>query len=335
MLTKKEIIDIIEEEMPSEVYHPTKAAKRGVIHFSPSQEERLLSSNSFCEENLISQEAPYQSGWNCTIAAISNILATGGEPKYYIHSLTVSQVWDEKDLRFYASGVADALKEHNILFMGGDISFAKSFGVTVTLIGAPSKTPIPNEPAIGDVLYLSGKVGAGNLNTLVRLYGEENRVVQRIIGAGVKFPQRNREANLLETFATAATNCKRGLHHTLNTIIGDNRGYLVEKIPYLRKGIIATKLLSHPTELLFLGECGEHELLCTIPVAKEREFLREAKREKVHFYRIGVITASQALFQKGHQTVKLPEDSLTKETFDQKSAYMTALVKFCNRWKEE
>jgi thiamine-monophosphate kinase len=67
-------------------------------------------------------------------------------------------------------------------------------------------------------------------------------------------------------------------------------GMDISHLPYSRKGTVACKLLNKSRLFLLLGECGEYELVFTIPSDKESRFLKECATLKLKPTKIGKVT---------------------------------------------
>lgn len=51
--------------------------------------------DDFSSEDYFFEDNPFNLGWNVAVAAISDVLASGGVPLYYAHSMVLSSAWDE------------------------------------------------------------------------------------------------------------------------------------------------------------------------------------------------------------------------------------------------
>jgi len=148
----------------------------------------------------------------------------------------------------FAKGMAGILKQEQVAFIGGDFGKAKEWRAACLAVGV-SANPIKRSGArIGDNIYITGKVGAGNLMA---------------VGVPCRFSPRKLPGNV-----TASIDTSDGVWNGLNTIAGQSGvGFEVSDIPYIEKGIKMCAKLRLPRELLFFCECGEYELLFTSPLS--------------------------------------------------------------------
>ena len=124
----------------------------------------LYTTDEFSAEDRFCERDPRLLGWNIAAGAISDIYACGGAPIYYAHSLTVAKTWDTAFVEGFGRGVADALRKSGALFIGGDCGQAQAWRCCVSVIGACKGAPMTRVGARpGHGIYLSGRIGAGNV----------------------------------------------------------------------------------------------------------------------------------------------------------------------------
>ena len=85
--------------------------------------------------------------------------------------------------------------------------------------------------------------------------------------------------------------------------------------------------------MLFLSECGEYELLFTVPADCERKFTKEAHKNGMRFYRLGVITKSCRTVADGKDTIDLSSLKIEARGFDSTRQYLRALTDWILRQK--
>lgn len=99
-----------------------------------------------------------QIGRRATIAALSDLAAMGARPTGVLIALSLPPV-DRPHVDDIARGIGDAVDECNTVVLGGDVSAATEFALTVTVVGA-SAAPIPRRGARpGDSVYVTGVLG--------------------------------------------------------------------------------------------------------------------------------------------------------------------------------
>lgn len=273
-MKERELIELLSRRMPR-----AKAQVNGLFE-SDSEILRfgdqylLFSTDEFSDEDLFSTKDPYALGHNIACAALSDILASGGQPLYYAHSLTVDERFHTRYMERFSDGVGDVLREAGAAFIGGDFGRAKHWRCCASVIGTTDKPVLRSGAGEGDYIYLTGPVGAGNMQAALGLY--------HLPFTGI-IPDFTLRMGALEDIRACATSCidtSDGLFGAVRTIAGmSGKGFALEQIPYLSSGKILAKLARLPLSMLALCECGEYELLFTSP-------------EKLPYLNIGRITAA-------------------------------------------
>lgn len=276
----------------------------GVFEKSPSQLNKLNESDSeiimfgrekilvnideFSKEDRFMENNPYRLGWNIAAGALSDIYATGGEPKFYAHSVVKDKNWDEAYLSKFSKGISDVLKLSGANLIGGDFGQDDNWRYTATVLGSCEDRHILRSTAQeGDSVYITGKIGAGNVEAFFSIY-EKNPLTKIYDNY---FFVRKEEAKLIRKYGNSCIDTSDGVFNCMNIIAEQSqKGYILEDLPFITFGKNLAKILGISPLMMFFGEAGEYELLFTISRDKETEFLKEAKEEKLNFYKIGKIT---------------------------------------------
>ncbi|MBU0676444.1 MAG: thiamine-monophosphate kinase [Proteobacteria bacterium] len=324
-----ELIKKITAIMPTEHQRGNRAFECDAEIIKVSDKELLFTIDEFSAEDLFRDHDPYSLGWNCAVGAISDILAAGGVPTWYGHSMTVAHDWSSNYIEQFAQGVADVLVRAGVGFMGGDFGSTETWRYTASVIGIPEGRPLLRRGAsIGDIIYLSGRIGLGNLEAALNLFSKRREVVAKITAKiKTRLPLRLLEANLLRQYATSCIDTSDGMRVSLDCMAEiNNSGYLIETPPYLKSGLWAAKLLSLPAPLLFLGEAGEYELLFTIKEEDEDRFLLAAEQQGLCFYRLGMVAkADTRLLRQGNHEFDLKGLNIRGRDFVDAEGYLQAL----------
>ena len=254
----------------------------------------LFTVDDYSREDRFRDQDPYSLGWNLTVATLSDILASGGLPRYYAHSVNYNEAsWTKEYITQFCKGVSDVLKNSDTYFIGGDTGTSEQWHYTGVAIGE-SESPLTRVGAkAGDLILMTGQIGAGNLEAAFSIYSDHpvlNRILKKF---KTRFPIRKREAVLIRGFASSCIDSSDGVLNALLTLAELNGyGFELTNTPYLTRGKAACKILSKPQELLLLGECGEYELVFTIPETEYNTFLHHAKALDLSFNLLGRITDS-------------------------------------------
>ena len=331
MNTEKNIIKLVANMMPRTSSQINGLFESDAEILEYNGKKLLFNIDEFSEEDRIRERDPYTLGWNLAVGGISDILAAGGKPLYYAHSMVINKSWKEEYIKQFSSGVAAVLKKAQVGFIGGDFGSSGLWRYTAAVIGELEGKPMLRSGARkGDSIYISGRVGSGNLEAFLKLF-PENEVSGKVLKPFKNtFKLRLEEARLVKKYATSCIDTSDGVFNALNAVAEmSGTGYVIKDIPYLRAGIIASGLFSIPEELLFFGECGEYELLFTVGKEVEAGFLGEAAEKKQVFYRIGEISEAsvKVLDGKGSKLDLSAFDARARD-YDDIKLYLKKIIDF-------
>ena len=296
------------------------------------ENQKLLHTiDEFSGEDMLRENDPYTLGWNIAVGAISDIFATGGKPLFYSHSLTIKETWTEEYIRLFSEGIAAVLKESGACFLGGDFGKSRFWRYTASVIGNLEGQPLLRSGAkIGDGIYITGTIGGGNLEAFLKLYSEK-KIVGRLLEAFKnRFNLRIKEAHLIKTFANACIDTSDGVFNGINSIAEiSGTGYELRDLPYIKAGSIAATVFSIPKSLLFLCECGEYELLFTVAKEKETEFMEEASKRGLLFYKIGSIkNPSIKILKENNKIIDLSLLNISARDYEDIKDYLKDIIIF-------
>jgi len=293
----------------------------------------LFTVDEFSAEDHFREEDPFLLGWNLAAATISDIYASGGYPVYFGHSLVIEKdVWNEDFLDLLSKGIAAVLRETNTCFIGGDFGFSNQWHYSGIAIGTAEKTLMRTGTKPGEIIIMTGKAGAGNLEAALKHFETKESISQIKNHYPISFILRVKESVLINRFATSCIDSSDGIVNALLTIAEINRvGFRVKDLSYVFEAEEVCKLLSLPPEILFLGECGEYELVFTIQENELSSFEREAEQMNLSFSVIGQITESpqKMLITSGLQ-IDLTDFNIRGRNFEDEDDYLTALIKYLN-----
>ena len=292
MNKEKEIIEVINRHMPkgSSQLNNLFESDSEIIAFHGKK--LLYNIDEFSEEDLLRENDPYMLGWNMALGSISDILASGGRPKFYAHSMVIRDSWTMDYVEKLSLGIAQVLKDSGAVFIGGDFGISKTWRYTGSVIGdLESQAMLRSGAKAGDNIYITGRIGKGNLEAALKLY-EKNVLVENLTGRWKNFFRlRSKEAEVIKRYSRCCIDTSDGVFNALGTISEMSRtGFVVGRLPYIKSGLLMAKILNLPKEMLFLGECGEYELLFTLNKELEQEFLETAHEQKLTFYKLGEVT---------------------------------------------
>jgi thiamine-monophosphate kinase len=298
--------------------------------FQAGGEDWLFSTDEFSAEDNFRSHNASALGWNVAAATISDILAAGGIPAFYGHTVTLQDDWDETFINAFSSSIARCLAEAGASFLGGDLGMSERWRYTGIAIGKKLANLNRRGAKEGDVIYMTGNAGSGNLEAALKLYSGITALNPLLNMVHVSFPLRLNEAALVRKYAHCCIDSSDGLFRALLDLARiSEKGFRVSNIPYQRQGLMACKILGKPEEMLFLGECGEYELVFTISSESENGFLSEARAQSLVFTRLGVITGeNKMILHQNKKSLDLTGYSFFARNYGDVKEYIGEVVKF-------
>jgi len=297
--------------------------------FSLAGKNLLFSTDEFSDEDLFRDHDLHSLGWNLAAATLSDVYAAGGQPLFFGHCISVPPTWDLNRVRIFSSGIASCLEASGTTFIGGDLGFSGKWHYTGIVIGEALKPLTRMGACPGDTIYMTGRIGKGNLEAALKLYSSHPALKHVVNRYSIRFPLRKDESALVRQYANCCIDTSDGVLKALQIIALLNHvGFTAGNLPYAREGLIATRLLGKPPELLFLGESGEYELLFTVGRAAEQEMLAEAAQKGMEFHRIGQITESPDMWLvKKNDRIDLRRFDFSARDFGDVESYLDKLIK--------
>ncbi len=294
----------------------------------------LFTTDGFSKEDLFRENDPFILGWNIACASISDIIAAGGKPLIYSHSMVISKKWDEKYIEQFSKGISDVLKRYSISFSGGDLGISDDWSYIASVIGKPEGKILNRKGTkANDTIFITGKIGTGNLEAALNLYSQNKKIEIFLKTVKNKFRILNKIPEILFKYASTAIDTSDGAFAALQTLSEINqKGFYINNIPFISKGIVASKILNLPKLLLFFGECGEYEILFTVNEQNKNAFVEEFKINKLDLYEIGKINENynnkSILFNGKHLNVS--DYNLNARDFNNVKEYLKEMINWIN-----
>ena len=298
--------------------------------FLAGEEKLLFSTDEFSAEDNFRSHNAHALGWNVAAATISDILAAGGIPHFYGHSVTIQDDWDDHYLDLFSDGIAGCLAAAGAEFIGGDLGMSDTWRYTGIAIGKKLAGLSRRGAKTGDLIYMTGNVGAGNLEAALKLYSDIKSLKTLLNIVHVNFPLRIKEATLVRKYANCCIDSSDGVFRALLDLSRIScQGFMVSDIAYHHQGLLACKLLGKPQEILFFGECGEYELVFTVPPGSEPGLLSEAHAQHLIFRKLGVITdEKKMILRNGKRITDLTGYSIFARDYRDVKEYIREVVQF-------
>ncbi len=210
------------------------------------------------EEDLFSSEDPERLGANLATATLSDLLAAGVEPAFFMHAVCLPKQSGRAFVDGLSRGIASVLEAAGCFLCGGDLGTADTWRFCGFAMGpvADGKPLTRQIPAKSQILWVTGELGDANLAAFQGM-------------PTPRFELRLEEAKFARRFGTAAIDTSGGfldavwLLHTINPELRFEID--VERLPLTRAMSKTTDLAGIPPEAALLGGAGEYELLFTTP----------------------------------------------------------------------
>ncbi|MBA4409323.1 MAG: thiamine-phosphate kinase [Bacteroidota bacterium] len=329
-LGEKELIDIFLTELPVSPYMQNKFFESDAEVLTCGTGKLLFTTDEFSDEDLFRTDNPFRLGYNLAAATISDILAVGGIPYAYAHAVRASSSWDREYVTKLAQGIAAVLKICEIGSIGGDMGMASHWSYTGTCLGF-SPNPISRKGATErDHIYMTGAIGAGNIEAAFSLFDREQFVQLESQFVDNYFPVRIKESQLIGQWASCCIDSSDGVLNALNTLAELNGlGYKVENLPYLPETKLLCRLLKVPKEALFMGECGEYELVFAVPPENNKAFLKVAHAKDLKFALIGEFTKAETrILTDDGKVWNLERYNVSARDYNSRQDYLNKLLDF-------
>lgn len=331
---ESKIIKLINDIMPDSPLRKSNCFEVDSEVIQLGDEKYLFTTDDFSAEDLFRDDDPYTLGWNIACASISDIIASGGKPLVYSHSMVISKAWDEKFIEQFSKGISEVLKIYSVSFIGGDLGISENWRYTSTVIGKPMGKMI-NRKGIGlnDTIFITGKIGAGNLQAAMNLFSHDDRVKEMQNIENDIFRTNELLPEILTEFASASIDTSDGVFSALRTLSELNgKGFRINALPYIGNGINISEALKLPIELFFLGECGEYEILFTVNENKRDDLLEAAREKKIDIFEIGKFTddKNEKIISMNNKIIDLNHYDLNARDFTNVRDYLNKVIIWLN-----
>lgn len=257
---------------------------------------------------------PYDAiGWNAVAANLSDLASAGAKPLGLLMACGLPRKMPEEGVRLIAEGMAKCAKQHKTRVLGGDLNETESIILTGTAFGI-ARFPIRRSGAKpGDMLVLTGPLGASAAGYLVYWSKKERKTpVEEKLVHRFNYPAA-RTALMAELnikgLVNSATDISDGLASSVHNICSESKtGALVEYVgiplfegfeEYCRKNSKA------PLELLNLG--SDYEILASLPQECFSAARRIARRHGGELFEIGTVLRKDVLIEKDGKVAPFPK----------------------------
>ncbi len=262
---------------------------------------------------------PYLLGSKAMAVSLSDIAAMGGEPCFYLVTLNLPPLTEERYLKALYRGLDKQARKFDVTLTGGNLSRAESISISITLLGQmPASEVLYRDGAgAGDDIFVTGHPGDSALGLLtLNKYGKSaitRGPLKAQIRKHLEPEPRLGIARVLaqKKMATAMMDLSDGLVLDLDRLCrASSSGAVIEAAQMPLSGA----LRRYGDKALNIALTGgeDYELLFTAPPCNAADIIETAKECHVKVTRIGrVLPASEGLFVAGANGKKLKTDTGT------------------------
>lgn len=141
--------------------------------------EWVVSCDAFLEavHFRVETHPPDSVGYKALARATSDLAAMGAVPRLFLMTLAIPTDRTGQWLNGFLAGMSRASREFGMRLVGGDTTRGDAVYLTITVLGqvAPSRVLTRSGARPGDLIYVSGKLGAARLGLDLVLSGNSQR----------------------------------------------------------------------------------------------------------------------------------------------------------------
>lgn len=237
---------------------------------------------------------PEEISYRAVIVAISDLLAMGARPEFFLNSLNIKKGTSSKIIDKIFYGFKKAARDFNLELIGGNVSSSKQFSLDLTVIGVVKKKYIPRGSSVGQNIYITDNLGTASagLKILKNKKKYEGLNVKKIIQAYIK-PELNIHklnklisTNLIKSMIDVTDgltiDLKRLIKYKDNSL---GASIIWEKIPIERS---LYKFFNQKTiENLVMNGGDDYKFLFTVDEKDKKVFESKIKSKKIKVHNIG------------------------------------------------
>ena len=243
-------------------------------------------------------------------SSISDLICKGVIPKYYFISGSGNKKsFSKKNLRKISKSLKEEQKKYSIFLCGGDTTFSKNLGFTITCIGFSSKIIYRNKAKMNDDIYVTGNLGDSYIGLkILKKKISVNKSFYKYFTDKFYLPDINiKLTKKLKSFCNTSIDLSDGLISDLEKLINKQKfsyKLFLSDIPIsnnLKKLINSKKL----KKTQFISRGDDYQILFTASPNKSRIIMKTSKTLGIKISKIGKICSSreksQIIDQKGRE----------------------------------
>ncbi|VEG92431.1 thiamine-phosphate kinase [Legionella spiritensis] len=239
---------------------------------------------------------PYDIAWKSVMVNVSDIAAMGGQPCWVSLALTMP-FCDESWLTRFSEGLHDALRQFNIMLIGGDTTHGP-LSITLTIHGLieTGKSVRRNGAKPGDKIMVTGELGGAALAVSLLEAKDMDGADQKILMQKLQRPcPRVDYASVLRTCASAAIDISDGLSADLAHICAQSQVGACLDLAKIPVHPLVIKYQGYQAVDFALGGGDDYELCFTLPDNYEKTMHALLEEQGLVCYSIGIIVEGKGL----------------------------------------
>lgn len=277
---------------------------------------------------------PRNLGRHALETALSDLAAVGVWPKGFLQGLIIGQNHDQAFIENVLHGVNDVAEKYGLYLFGGDTASGQGFSLHLTVLGHSKTKPITRFGMnVGDKIYSTAKPGKGNSLVAERWLNKGQQLSNEVEFLALA---RLKEAELIKAYATSMIDSSDGFLNSLDLLVRvNNKGIFCEYpldtlLHPLAQQTRSKYSLSAWT--LLAGECGDYELIFSVPSDNSLAFENEYRKQFHDLVFIGEVTALPELCLRTTSDTYVAYDAsiarnLYRDHSADQPAYMDAFLK--------
>ena len=131
-----------------------------ILPSASAQDHVVLSTDSFCDGTHFDSNIEWKAvGWKALVASLSDIVAMGAQPSFYMLSLILPKSFNSH--KALISGLYSASKKYNVNLLGGDVARGESLSLSITVGGYQPQSQVKKNigAKAGDQIFTNAPLG--------------------------------------------------------------------------------------------------------------------------------------------------------------------------------
>ncbi len=238
---------------------------------------RVLTTDALVEGEhfRLDWSTPFQVGVKTLECNVSDIAAMGAIPEFLLLNLIIRDGLSVEDVREVYRGIREGCDRYGITLLGGDTTRGPVLMLSATLTGRTKRPVLRSGAKEGDILCLTGDVGAAEAAVRLLAGSWDSTVPLALPDRFARLQHRHAEprsrldaSRILGPAASAMIDVSDGVASEVRHICNRSRvGAIVEvsRLPIAADTCEAAGVLGVHPSVLALSGGEDYELLCTLP----------------------------------------------------------------------